>query len=143
MKKKEKKERKAKTDKVKQKKNIRVLGQEGVFDVKLFDSYIERLRGLEFVEPDDYTYYFRECRSIHTFGMRNRLDVAFVSLECFILEVHKNVGPNRILKNPDAFGVFERFASEEPWFVEDELVSIDVDMLKEGGMLSDEELSRL
>ncbi len=143
MKKKEKKERKVKTDKVKQKENIRVLGQEGVFDVKLFDSYIERLRGLEFVKPDDYTYYFRDCRSIHTFGMRNRLDVAFVSLECFILEVHKNVGSNRILKNLDAFGVFERFASEEPWFVEDELVSIDVDMLKEGGMLSDEELSRL
>lgn len=135
--------RKSQNKKVKHLGTVRVLGEEGIFEVKRFQSYFAKLKGLEFVEPDDYTYYFVDCRSIHTYGMRHKLDVAFVTLDGFVVEVFRNVGPDRIIKNSSAFGVFERFASDEPWFVKDEQILMDVDTLVEMGWLTDEELSRL
>ena len=122
---------------------VRTLAREGIFDVKQFDSYVDKLKGLEFMEPNGYTYYFFNCYSIHTFGMKHKLDVAFVTDGATVSEVHRNVGPNRILTNRNADGVYERFASDEPWFVEGEVVVPNLDQELELGLLSDEELSRV
>ena len=55
------------------------------------------------------------CNDVHTFGMKRALDIAFVSAEGRIIEAHRNVKPNRRLKNRHAKATLERFSNEDPW----------------------------
>ena len=56
------------------------------------------------------------CNDVHTFGMKRSLDIAFASAEGRIIEAHRNVGPNRRLRNRRAKATLERFSSDDPWY---------------------------
>lgn len=57
------------------------------------------------------------CNDVHTAGMRHRLDIAFVDANGCVLEVYRDVGPFRRLRNKGAAAVVERFSScLTPWF---------------------------
>lgn len=75
----------------------------------------ERMRGLLFREPDDITRLLVPCHDIHTFGMRHPLDVAFISKEGDVLEVHRKVSARRRIKRKGASMVAERFSQEGDW----------------------------
>ena len=83
--------------------------------VKVLKGFLEKLRGLEFRESDDCNYMFENCKCIHTFGMKKPIDVAFVGADCSVLEVSRNVGARRVLKNRNAQFTVERFSSQKPW----------------------------
>lgn len=48
------------------------------------------------------------CKSIHSFGMRDRLDIAFLDAEAGILHSEREVPPARIRSHPKAVAVLER-----------------------------------
>ena len=54
---------------------------------------------------------FPRCRSVHTFGMRASIDVAFVDRGGALLAVHRDVPPGRIVSHREAWGVLERVPS--------------------------------
>ena len=87
----------------------------GDFKCESFVSFFDRLKGLEFTERDDVTRLFMSCNSVHTIGMKEHLDIAFLSPRSKVLAVHFEVGPGSLLKNQEADVVLERFSSDEPW----------------------------
>jgi uncharacterized membrane protein (UPF0127 family) len=47
------------------------------------------------------------CRSVHTFGMRFRLDVIFLDGEQRVVELRRAVPPGRLIRCPRAMSVLE------------------------------------
>lgn len=74
-----------------------------------------RLRGLLGKDVASGTLLIEPCSSIHTFGMRRPIDVAFVASDGTVLAVCRDLDPNRLLSCRGAVATFERFASEKPW----------------------------
>ena len=75
------------------------------------DGFIARLRGLRAPAPDgaaERVMAFPRCRSVHTFGMRAPIDVAFVGRGGALLAVYRDVPPGRIVSHREAWGVLER-----------------------------------
>lgn len=83
--------------------------------LELATTMPQRLRGMLFRDPDEVTRLLVPCRDIHTFGMRHPLDVAFIAKDGDVLEVHRNVGTRKRLKNDAASMVAERFSREGEW----------------------------
>lgn len=83
--------------------------------IELATTAPERLRGMLFRDPDDVTRILVPCRDIHTFGMRYPLDIAFIAKDGNVIEVHRNVGMRKRLKNRYASMVAERFSREGEW----------------------------
>ena len=50
------------------------------------------------------------CKDIHTYGMREQIDVAFVSRDGLVLEVHRNVPSRRRIRCAQAYCTIERFS---------------------------------
>lgn len=95
-----------------------------VESLELATTAKERLRGMLFRDPDDVTRLLIPCHDIHTFGMRYPLDVAFISREGQVLEVHRNVATMRRLKHKDASLVAERFSRDGEWLKEGDVIRI-------------------
>lgn len=56
------------------------------------------------------------CRDVHTFGMDEAIDVAFVDANGSVVRVHRGVSAGRRLRCPLACMAVERFAREGRWF---------------------------
>jgi uncharacterized membrane protein (UPF0127 family) len=59
------------------------------------------------------------CHSIHTYGMREALDIAFVANDGLILAVYDSLAPGRHVTCSEAAFVLERrtkHAFGQPWF---------------------------
>ena len=73
-----------------------------------------RLLGLAFLDPGDGgdALLIRRCRSVHTFGMRFRIDVVFVDRDWHVVRIARDVGPRRMLRCREAAAVIEVAAGE-------------------------------
>ena len=60
-------------------------------------SFFDRLRGFMFKREIDYFLYFGHCNSIHTFFMKEAIDVVFCDDNYKILYYFPNFVPNRII----------------------------------------------
>ena len=71
------------------------------------------------------TLMLAPCNSIHTFFMRDALDVAFVDAKGYVLSVYRAVAPFRLLKNSRAAFVLERRTRpQEPWVEPGQVLSL-------------------
>lgn len=100
----------------------RALGERLLF--RALDSPIARLRGLLGTTADAPAVALMRCASIHTFGMRYRIDVAFVASSGVVLEVLRSVPPGRRLANRRAQVTLERPHRCGAWLVSGEQVSM-------------------
>src|SRR4051794_10404064 len=77
-------------------------------------TFASRLLGLALLSglPSGHALLIADCRSIHTFGMRFPIDVAFLDERGRILRVEGSVGPWRLLTCRRAFAVIESPAGE-------------------------------
>jgi uncharacterized membrane protein (UPF0127 family) len=66
--------------------------------VFIADSFFRRFSGLLFHKPlkNDEIFVLKDCRSIHTIGMRYSLDAAFMDVDGKIIAVFENFGPWKI-----------------------------------------------
>src|SRR3954451_18433884 len=73
-----------------------------------------RLRGLAFLHrlDGDDALLIRRCRSVHTFGMRFPIDVAFVDSEWRVAEIARDIGPRRVVTCRHAAAAIEVRAGE-------------------------------
>ena len=92
----------------------------------------ERLRGLLLTRPDAHPVALLGCGRIHTFGMRYRIDVAFVGASGLVLDVWRSVPPGQLLGDERARMTLERPHGRGPWLVAGETVET---VLLDGGVL--------
>lgn len=74
-----------------------------------------RMRGLLGREPDERLHVLVPCSDVHTFGMDEPLDIAFIDGDGTVLEVYDHVGRSRRVRCRGAAATLERFARESPW----------------------------
>jgi uncharacterized membrane protein (UPF0127 family) len=94
----------------------------------LATGFFKRMAGL--LDPrvcaSGETLVLTHCSSIHTFGMREGIDVAFVDAQMRVLAAWRDVQPNRLLSSHGAACALERrsaFASE--WFQAGDMLTIE------------------
>ena len=119
----------------KQAQECALLGEERV-GVRFAGTFARRLRGLLFSPTTDDVLVLMPCNSIHTFGMRKPIDVAFVDAEGLVLGVFYELGPQQRLHMRGAQAVLERFARDDLWLLPGEHITV----AKTGGVW-DEDLS--
>jgi len=85
----------------------------GLFEPRV--DYLGRMRGLLFEGPDGVPLALAPCKSVHTFGMRFPLDVAFVGMGGAVLYAERGVGPGRVISQEGSCLVLERPASDDFW----------------------------
>ena len=90
------------------------------FELRVLSTWRERLRGLLGTAPDAGPVLLALCSSVHTFGMRYPLDVAFVGERGEVLLVCRGVPPGQVRAHPGARCVIERPAREGEWLEEGE-----------------------
>lgn len=62
------------------------------------------------------------CRSVHTFGMRRAIDVAFLDEFGRVVLVRRGLLPHRCVWSKEAVCVIERFSHDGKWLEEGERV---------------------
>lgn len=82
--------------------------------VPVAESLRSRLLGLAFLsrERTGPGLLIPRCRSVHTFGMRFRLDLLFLDAEGRVVELRRAVPPRRLLRCARAVAVLELPAPE-------------------------------
>ena len=67
--------------------------------IKIYEakSFKERLFGLMFKKNIDYCLLFRKCNSIHTFFMKEKIDVVMTDKNDKVLYIKKNLSKNKII----------------------------------------------
>lgn len=87
------------------------------------NGFVGRLLGLARISayevPGGHALLLRRCSSIHTFGMRFAIDLAFAAADGTVLRVIRGVPPNRVRRCPKASIVLETHAGELGRFLED------------------------
>ena len=78
------------------------------FAVRVCATFRERVRGL--------LVLIERCSSVHTFGMRYALDLAFVGRDGTVEHVRRNVEPGHLCSCQGAAFVLERPHTLSTWF---------------------------
>ena len=89
-------------------------------EVAVLSTWRERLRGLLGTGPSAGSVMLTLCSSVHTFGMRYDLDLAFVGERGEVLLVCRGVPPGTVRSEPRARCVIERPARPGAWVEEGE-----------------------
>lgn len=84
----------------------------------------EKERGLGCKRSTAEPVLIEHCNSIHTFGMRYAIDVAFVDKNSKVVHAKRALLPNRFLSCRKARCVIERPASKEEWLMSGQVISI-------------------
>ena len=78
-------------------------------EVPVATSLPSRLLGLALLSRDraGAGLLIPRCRSVHTFGLRFRLDVIFLDAEGRVVELRRAVPPGRVIRSSRAMAVLE------------------------------------
>lgn len=68
-------------------------------EIKVIDckTFFSRLKGFMFKEKIEYALLFNRCNSIHTFFMKNNIDVIMCDKNDIILYYYDNLKKNKII----------------------------------------------
>ena len=84
-------------------------------------SLLARVRGLLGTRPGGLDFdalHITPCKSIHTFGMRYPIDLAFLNKQNQVIQIRKGIAPQRYCRAPKGtVSVLERPAvkQHQPW----------------------------
>ena len=93
------------------------MGEAALADVAIASTMKARLVGLLGRDGAAGVLMLAPCRSIHTYGMRFPIDVAFVAADGAVLAAHRDVPPRRHLRCRGAVATLERQAAPGlPWY---------------------------
>lgn len=108
----------------------------------LATSFSKRLKGLLWSKPTNEILLLMPCKSIHTFGMKYAIDIAFVDVHGNIEQSFRDVLPRQKMKCKEACAVLERYATPHAaWFQKGDFVSISCGVvLHRGRGLLEEDL---
>lgn len=87
--------------------------------------FFDRARGFLAPRPPNTLLLIAPCCSVHTFGMRFPLDVAFIGKGGKVLKSWRCVKPGKVLRCRGATGVLERESKDEMrWYIAGEDVEL-------------------
>lgn len=69
-------------------------------EIKEANTFYKRLFGLMFKKNINYGLLFKNCRSIHTFFMKEEIDIIATDIDDNIIKIYKNIKPRRIIIAP-------------------------------------------
>lgn len=108
---------------------IRVSDKSGQESVIVADSFVQRLKGLLGTRKDfmqEKELYIRNCRCIHTIGMRYSIDVAFLDKAGSVNRIKRNVRPCRIVCGPmQCVDTVERPAKDGAWLKDGQVYGLE------------------
>ena len=102
----------------------RVPGMAGEMRFVLLTRWTERAKGLLGTGGDAEAVALVPCASVHTFGMRYALDIAFLSKDGRVLRSERKVPPGKVMGALGAHYALERPSSGEAWLSSGSLVDI-------------------
>ena len=77
---------------------MKIVVNDNEIKVRECNNFISRLRGFMFYKKKiDYALLFNKCNSIHTFFMKENIDVIMCDKENNILYFYKNLSKNKII----------------------------------------------
>ena len=93
--------------------------------------FLDRMAGFLVPRPEGCILLISPCNSIHTFGMRHDLDVAFLDKEGVVIRAENNVGPRKVIRCKGSIAVLERLSkgsshAKRCWYEKGERVMIHV-----------------
>ena len=65
--------------------------------IKIANSFKDKLIGLMFKKNINYGLLIPDCKSIHTFNMRENIDVILLDSNFMVLMINRNVKKNKII----------------------------------------------
>lgn len=65
--------------------------------IKIANSFKDKLLGLMFRKNINYGLLIPNCKSIHTFNMRENIDVLLLDSNFMVLMINRNVKKNKII----------------------------------------------
>lgn len=71
-----------------------------IIEVVVANRFLLRLLGLMGKKEINFGIYFPNCNSIHTFFMRENIDVLGLNEKNEIIFIRRNVGKNKVIKVP-------------------------------------------
>lgn len=78
------------------------------YKINNYSTFFKKTIGLMFKkEKINEIYMFKNCNSIHTFFMKQNIDVIMTDKEYNIVLLKENLKKNKILINKDAYYTFE------------------------------------
>lgn len=87
---------------------MKIINNNKSIDIKCCNNFFNRLKGLMFKKNFSYGLCFPKCNSIHTFFMKQNIDVIMTDKDYNILYIYKNLKPNKIiLPKKNAYYTFE------------------------------------
>ncbi len=86
---------------------MKVIDNDKIFDIKIANSFKDRLLGLMFKKEINELILFPHCNAIHTFFMRNKIDIFFFDKNQEFSTIHRNIKKNKIIKVKKAYYVLE------------------------------------
>lgn len=68
-------------------------------DIDIYEckSFLERLKGFMFKKKFDYAIFFNKCNSIHTFFMKESIDVIMCDNDNKVLYFYSNLSKNKVI----------------------------------------------
>ena len=77
--------------------------------IKIANSFKDKLLGLMNKKNIDYGLLITDCKSIHTFFMKESIDVLLLDKDNRILMINRNIKPNKIVifKNKKRTNILE------------------------------------
>ena len=70
-------------------------------------SFFSRLKGFMFTKNIDKALLFDRCNSIHTFFMKENIDVIITNKDNITIDFKKNLEKNKIVFNKNAYYIYE------------------------------------
>ena len=75
----------------------------------------QRLKGLLGKDWKNDELLIVPCKDVHTIGMRQPIDIAFVDESGRVIDAWRKVKPWRRVRNRNAVAVIERFSADDVW----------------------------
>jgi uncharacterized membrane protein (UPF0127 family) len=99
------------------------------FKLRLAGTVMERLLGLlrKGVCSDGEVLLLLPCSSVHSFGMKDGIDIAFIDRQGRVIKAVTALPPGRLCSCSTAYGTLERRVSAAaPWFVEGDYIKLSI-----------------
>lgn len=88
-------------------------------------SAFDRLRGLLFAPRSREALLLVRCNDIHTCGMKDPIDVAFIDKTGRVIAAQRGLAPMRRMRCRDAVATIERIAQAGPWLERGDRVGLE------------------
>ena len=94
--------------------------------LRVLTGFFQKGRGLLKTGRHSQAVVLKDCASVHTFGMRYALDLAFIGYDGLVLRVCRDVKPGRLRFHSGTSCVVERPSTTGNWLVAGQRIELRI-----------------